>query len=121
MKPIPILLAALVLLALGCVSQPPANSNDTTVGGPGQTITVDMKNFEFQPSTLNIQAGTTLHFTNSDSFAHDVHVQRNGADVFPRTQVNAGGSVDVVIGETGDYDLICDRHLPGMAGHIHAE
>ncbi len=137
MKFFTILLVAFVVVGVGCVSQsnetptPPAgNTRDTETvpeAGMGTTpektsdvVNVDIEGLSFVPSTITLTTGQTLHFTNNSGFAHDVHVTKNGADVFPRTQINAGESLDVTITEAGTYELICDRHAPGMAGSIEA-
>lgn len=130
-----ILLAGLILLGLGCVSQTQTNASNTPAPGTntgtpttipptdnGETntglITIDMKNIEFVPTTITLTAGQTLRFTNSDGFGHDVHIQQNGQDIFPKTEVLAGQSIDVTLDDAGTYELICDRHLPGMVGTI---
>lgn len=139
------ILAGIILLGLGCVSPSNANEGATPIGQTVSTnnlggndnfgnggdtgtsggttstvIEVDLKNLEFTPSTITVNAGQTIRFVNQDGFAHDVHIIKDGVDFFPRTQINAGATIDVEITDAGTYELICDRHLPGMAGSIEA-
>ncbi len=143
MKIYSIVLVAFILIGLGCVSQsntptptPPIINNTTPSSSGTGTVDdgtgnnnegnnptimeVDLKNIEFDPSTISLSVGQTIHFVNQDGFAHDVHITKDGADYFPRVQVNAGSTVDVEITEAGSYTLICDRHAPGMSGTIEA-
>ncbi len=120
MKIYTILLAAFLITGLGCVSQTNTTKAPPAGNTAGNTVEVDIEGLSFVPSSIQINAGQTLHFVNNSGFAHDVHVTKNGADFFPRTQINAGSSLDVTITEAGTYALICDRHAPGMAGNIEA-
>ncbi len=117
MKLYALFVMSIMVLALGCVNTPPVNNGSNN---GGNIVEVDIEGFEFVPSSITLEAGQTLRFVNNSGFAHDIHVKQNGQDVFPKTQVNAGSSVDVPIINSGTYELICDRHLPGMIGTITA-
>lgn len=91
-----------------------------TSGNTNTVVEVILKNSDFVPNTISVSAGQTIHFVNQDGFGHDVHLIKDGVDFFPRTQINAGATIDVEITEAGTYELICDRHAPGMSGSIQA-
>ncbi len=131
MKILALMMAGIILFGAGCVSQANTetqtlqenNSNDAGNNGAGANsniVEVNLKNFEFNPSTIVLSAGQTIRFVNQDGAAHDVHLIKDGIDFFPRTQINAGSTIDVEITEAGTYELICDRHAPGMSGMVEA-
>lgn len=128
MKGLIILILIGLIIGAGCVSQtktttptPPAgNTANNMPPTTSQIVEVNIQGLSFVPSAIQLNAGQTLRFVNNSGFAHDVHIKKDGADVFPRTQINAGQSLDVKISDAGNYELICDRHAPGMEGTITA-
>lgn len=82
---------------------------------------VSVDNFAFTPSTLTINAGDTVRWTNN-SGAHSVD---GTAAIFPTNPVSFGNSIgtnwvyNFVFHTTGEYDYRCDLHFAmGMTGHI---
>ena len=56
-----------VFLVLGIVAVSGCTSNNQTSGN-----TVTIQNMAFNPSTLNVQVGTTVTWINKDTVTHDV-------------------------------------------------
>jgi plastocyanin len=101
-----LVLATLALLALtlsGCTS-----SSDAEVGIHGNA---------FDPATITVKAGTTIHFENHDSVPHAV-VANAGASVFSTGNIAAGGDGHIKApSASGSYPYRCSIH-PSMTGTI---
>jgi plastocyanin len=116
--------AALALVAVGCGSD---NSSSTSTasstsssggegsGGGGGGVTVDMKNIQFSPKDITVNAGQTIRWQNLDTVDHDV-VADSGAD-FKSDQFGKGGTFEYKPTKAGEIDYECTLH-PGMTGKI---
>ena len=92
----------------GSSSAPADNGGDT--GGEGETVS--MANTQFTPSTLTIQAGTTVTFT--DTSGHTVTEGTDGQPVDdPIVDEQGGSDIDVTFDEPGTYNITCKIH-PSM-------
>jgi plastocyanin len=86
-------------------SSAPADAGDG--GGGGETVS--MANTTFTPSSLTIQAGTTVTFT--DTSGHTVTEGSDGVAVDDPIVAEQGGSdVEVTFDEPGTYDITCKVH-----------
>jgi plastocyanin len=83
-------------------------------GGNTENI-VNIKNFAFNPSTLNIKVGTTVTWTNEDSAAHRIKSNK-----FNSGDLNEGDSFQFTFSEKGTYNYTCAIH-PSMQAKIVVE
>jgi plastocyanin len=101
--------AALALTAAGCASQGSAEP-PPSVEGPA----VAVRDYEFEPASLTIEAGTTVTWVWEGRAAHDVVGQ--GFESNDQTS----GTFRHTFDEQGTYAYECTIH-PGMEGRIVAE
>ena len=107
MKKWVLLVLIFTLVFYGC-------SNKETVSQiPENTIII--KNFEFNPSEITIQQGTTLKWINEDSAPHNIKSDIINSDTF-----GLGGLFEFKFENTGIYDYICGIH-PYMKGRVIVE
>ncbi len=92
------------------------NGSQTNTGSPSATTQgpneISIKNFAFDPATLNISAGTKVIWTNNDSVAH-----RISGTGFQSTDFYNGQKYGFTFTAAGTYDYICSIH-PSMKGQI---
>jgi cytochrome c peroxidase len=107
-----LLLALIVVLAAcgsGAASSAPATGD---AGGGDGGETVSLAGGQFAPTTLTIQAGTTVTFT--DTANHTVTEGTDGTAVDdPIVDENGGSDVVVTFEEPGTYAITCKIH-PNM-------
>ncbi|HEX5038560.1 MAG TPA: plastocyanin/azurin family copper-binding protein [Candidatus Limnocylindria bacterium] len=103
-------LFALMLALAACSSDTGASSAPADAGGgAGGSETVSMANTTFTPSSLTIQAGTTVTFT--DTSGHTVTEGTDGVAVDdPIVDQQGGEDVDVTFDEPGTYNITCKVH-----------
>lgn len=101
--------AATLLLAVSAAHSQPA----TVDWSKAQTIEVDLSNFAFSPSTLQLQHGVPyrLHFVNNSKSGHNF----DSVDFFAEATVAPGdaakvdeGKVEVAKDETVDVSLVAN-------------
>ncbi|HEX5166916.1 MAG TPA: plastocyanin/azurin family copper-binding protein [Thermomicrobiales bacterium] len=112
------LIALLGLLALsGCSGSdsPPASAATADTGNSPVAIRL----FQFQPSPLEVTAGTTVTWTNGDDILHTVTSGAPGAKDgrFDGTLDGSGTSYMVTFSEPGTYAYFCSRH-ESMRGEV---
>jgi plastocyanin len=94
----------LILLA-GTVSALSANEANARV---------EIKNLAFNPASILIFEGTTVIWTNNESFTHTVTSDTN---VFDSGNINSGQTFDFTFNELGTFEYHCAIH-PQMRGEI---
>lgn len=133
------LAAAFVLLALlsGCERPQPgpmsgergtvsAGQSGEVLGGPGEEVTINIRNFRFVPGDITIKRGTKIVFVNEDDVEHNIlqsSPHRVGAQPtsFESPILFAGQRWSKVFNEPGEFPIVCtvDGHqLMGMVGTI---
>lgn len=108
--PVALLLAVLA----GCTTDP----------SPAAT-TVEVVDFAFVPASLEVDAGTTVTWSNGDGFAHTVTggTRDRPAGTFdgplgdPAVHGGQGATFAVTFDEPGTYPYVCDLH-PSMTGEV---
>ena len=116
-----LVLAATALAAAGCGSSnnssssssspstsSPAPATSTASGGGGGTVTIDMKNIAFNPSSATVKVGQTVKWVNQDSAPHNV----TGGPLQSKTFGN-GGSYTFTPKKAETISYVCTVH-PGM-------
>lgn len=104
--------ALLVVTLAGCASQAAAPSGD-----PVTTDHVDMpRSYRFEPEAIEAGASTTVTWTNSDNFTHDVVLLEPETDL---GLVEPGAQVTHTFEEAGTYRYECSLHPQQMQGVVH--
>jgi plastocyanin len=114
-----ILIAAFAALALvGCSTPATGGSGASggaaggSTGGAAKTATVEMKEFLFQPATVEIAVGGTVTWTNADPATHTVKGQGWGSG-----DVAQGASFSNTFATAGTFAYSCGIH-PSMTGEV---
>src|SRR5215217_7781534 len=105
-KTILLRLAALSLVALVLFAP--------TAGAQGETMTVSIKNFAFNPPNTTVSAGTTVTWVNNDQTAHTV-TANDGA--FDSGTLQPGQSYSFAFDKAGTYAYHCNIH-PDMTATV---
>jgi plastocyanin len=86
------------------------------------TAEVVVATFAFEPDPLEVEAGTTITFTNEDATDHTVTAGTREApapDVFDGVLAEQGSTFELTLDEPGTYDYFCQIHDgPGMTARI---
>jgi len=110
-----LLLALLSLSLVGCSYLMGGGSGENgNSGGPVQTSTVDMENTSYQPSEIEVEVGTTVTWTNEDSFGHTV---TSGEAGFDSGNVGPGEGFPHTFNQRGKFEYTCTIH-PSMQGTV---
>jgi len=114
---------ALALFAIaGCGTTPSTPSGSGSSGGSGSpatsgssgatAVTVSMKDFAFNPSTVEVAVGGTVTFTNDDSTPHDV-----AGDGWSSGSMAGGATYSQTFTTAGTFPIRCTIH-PSMTGTV---
>jgi plastocyanin len=98
--------------ATQATSYPPAAAQAS--GGSVNAAQIMITNFNFDPETITIKAGSTVTWTNQDSVAHTV-VAQDGS--WKSESLAKGTSFSYTFDKPGTYAYICSIH-PTMKGTI---
>ena len=79
------------------------------------TIQVNIKDFQFQPSTVTIAKGDTVTWTNLDMVLHDVDFKGSGSPELKKCE-----TYSKTFNEAGNFDYLCSIH-PGMKGRVNVK
>jgi plastocyanin len=99
------------------VSQPQnAQVNTTPEQQPDNTVNIlGLESPFFSPNTLNVQAGTTVTFVNTDGNSHTVTSVKAGTTepdgTFDSGIISAGKSFSFKFDKPGTYEYICNIHI----------
>jgi plastocyanin len=106
---VPTLVIAIMLLA-GCGTQTRA------AAAPVETTQVTMPpSYRFDPPQIQVQAGATVTWRNTDNFTHSVSV--SGGE-FPFLNLPPGQSGEITFDQPGVYDYVCTYHAQAMKGTV---
>lgn len=81
---------------------------------PVATAAVTLENSAFDPLFAAVKPGTTITFSNEDSFDHTVTLPKLDVD----EGVDGGQRTAVTFKETSTYDYVCTLHPPDMLGRV---
>lgn len=82
---------------------------------PAQAVKVDISKMKYAPATLEVEAGTTVEWTNRDAVPHNVQVGTPAKIM--GAMLRTGQSMAIRFNEAGDYTYICSPH-PFMKGGV---
>jgi plastocyanin len=95
--------------------------------GGGATVEVSIKDFAFTPAKIEIEAGTTVVWTNEDSVIHTV-TSATGDDLdsppsglFDSGNMEQGDTFSYTFDEPGGYDYFCIPHATMRSMHAEVE
>jgi plastocyanin len=77
---------------------------------------IDIKNFNFEPSTLTVAAGTAVTWVNRDEEPHNI-VNLGKPRLFRSQGLDGGDKYTFVFDKPGTYEYVCSVH-PHMHGVI---
>ena len=95
---------------MGMMGRGNAGADQTPVVADAEQVAVDMRDYEFFPAKLTVNAGAEVTWLNRDAVPHNA-VANEGA--FDSGNLNGGESVSVVVEQPGSYAYVCTYH-PGM-------
>lgn len=114
-------LATVVALAggVGACGGSDDGAADRPVDAGDDSAAVTVKTFAFQPSPLQVKAGTTVTWTNTDDILHTATSgARGSADgVFDLRLDGSGSTGDATFEQPGTFTYHCTIH-PGMDGTV---
>jgi plastocyanin len=121
MKRVPLLVLAVVALAAaGCGSSDNNSSsseNSSSSSAPaapsgGGTVTIDMKDIKFNPSSATVKVGQTVKWVNDDDVPHNV----TGGPLKSKT-FGKGGTFEFTPKKAETISYVCTVH-PGMTATL---
>lgn len=111
---LPIALALGLVALVGCSST--AETPKEATGNATRTDKVDLpKSYRFAPAVIEVATGTSVTWTNSDNFVHNVHLL-DGSDVTKGLPL--GGSATITFNEPGTIAYQCSLHPQQMKGTV---
>lgn len=82
---------------------------------PAEAVKVDIAKMKYAPATLEVEAGTTVEWINSDAVPHNVQI---GTPVkIMGAMLRTGQGMAIRFNEVGEYNYICTPH-PFMKGGV---
>ena len=115
--------AAAVLVALlsacgdsgGSDAAPRSSSTTTEATTSGSSRSpggdeVSIEGFAFDPDDLEVEAGTTVTFTNADPDEHTATADDDAPTAFDTGDIESDGTAEVTFDEPGDYSYHCSIH-----------
>lgn len=119
----PALVFTMMLAAAGCSKNDTVTNSTPGTGGTGSntnTTEVMMQNKAFVPANITIAAGTTVTWTNKDSFGHTVTSGTPGAPdgKFDSGLINQNGTFSFKFDTKGTYNYYCKPHQEVMKGTV---
>jgi plastocyanin len=103
---------ALAAAAMFLAAMPGARAGEAVAATP--PAVVDIRNFQFQPATLAVAAGTTVMWKNDDASPHSVAAQDGS---FRSEPLDTKDSYSYTFAKPGTYVYGCTFH-PMMIGRI---
>ena len=90
-----------------------SNSGQGTVSGEGSIVAI--KNFKFNPTTVNIKVGETVTWTNEDSAPHQIAT--DSGNELASESISTGGTYSHIFNIAGTYEYHCAIHT-SMKGKV---
>ena len=105
-----------VLLTILSISYGCTKSSDSGNGGSNQpgANEVWMQNMAFDPTSITVSVGTTVKWTNKDSFTHNV---TSSTGAFSSGSMASNATFSFQFNSAGTYNYSCTIH-PGMNGTV---
>jgi amicyanin len=97
------------------ISTAPENTGSSSEVSKNEEVTINIKNFSFNPPVVNVKVGTKVNWINNDSVRHSVI--SSGSKLFESPLLSQGESFSFVFTDVGTADYHCGPH-PSMKGKI---
>lgn len=112
--------ALLILLVSGCKKNDTVTNSTTGGSNSGTTNQVVMQNSAFVPANLSVPAGTTVTWTNKDSYEHTVTSGTPNAPdgKFDSGTMASGKTFSYKFDTKGTFSYYCKVHPEVMLGTI---
>ncbi len=82
-----------------------------------QTTTVDIKDFAYTPTKIQVKKGTTVTWINQDTIGHDITPDRENDNFRASELLDKGETYTFTFNEAGTYTYHCSPH-PYMKGTV---
>ena len=99
---------------MGMMRRGSSGADQTPVVSAAKQVTVEMKDYEFFPAKLTVDAGTEVTWVNYDTVPHNA-VADGGA--FDTGRLDKDGRGSVTLAEPGTYPYKCTYH-PAMTATV---
>lgn len=106
-------------------SEQPADTGAETgadTGAPpsGQTVRVGMKDIQYVPKEVTVEAGGTVRWTNTDSVTHTVTKRSGPGPRFDSGNMEVGATFEQKLDRPGKIEYVCTIH-PNQTGTVTVE
>jgi plastocyanin len=114
-----VLLAALALIAVARFqSHASAGRSANSGSAPPKVVTVVIRKFKFEPTTVTVHAGETVEWKNDDIVPHTATADGEAQKpAFDSGAIHTGKAWRYVAQKEGTYDYTCTFH-PNMKGKL---
>jgi len=111
-----LLVPALLLTALlaGCSGSTSSSGNPSTNPAGDQNAMIDVKDFNFNPTTVNVAKGSSVMWMNEGQATHTVTFDAGGVD---SGNIAAGSSYSHTFNDAGTFTYHCKIHS-SMTGKV---
>jgi plastocyanin len=110
---------SLIVALAGCGSAGSRSATPPAAAlSDSQAVVVHMENMKFDRGQLEVPAGTTVRWLNSDQTAHSVYegVPNSGKYLFKSANLSPGKSFDYQFDKPGAYQVFCNTAAHYMVG-----
>jgi plastocyanin len=90
------------------------SGQSSSVAPAGAVLTAEIKQFAFQPKSLEVPVGTTVTWTNGDGASHSVTATDSS---FDSGLFGQGGTFQQTFDRAGTVTYVCTRH-GSMQGEV---
>ncbi len=103
------------MLGAGCYASTNVTTNTNTASTNGNSVS--MINQTFSPSSLTVAKGTTVTWTNNDSYDHKIVADTTGGPNSPQN-IPARGIYQFTFDTPGTFNYHCSIHGTMMSGSV---
>jgi plastocyanin len=113
---LPAVIAGLTLFACGSTAGSGTTGTPAASAASSKTAAVSIKGFAFSPTTVTVDKGTTVTFTNNDSTTHTITSGANRTkDGKFDQQLSGGNETTITFDTSGTVDYFCNIHSSMVA------
>lgn len=115
-----LLAVSLLLVACSSSGTPAASSGGASTGAPGATVDITdaVSPGKFEPASVTIKVGQTVHFVSQSNVAHTVKWDANTFATSAVINQGDAGYTTPAFSAAGTFTYICGIHGSAMSGTI---